>query len=339
MRGSSRIRIAIVGAGLMGHWHAHFARRAGASVAAVVDTNPDGAAALAARFRNAKVFAQLGECLHRCEVDVVHVCTPVDSHFALVAAALKAGKHVMVEKPTAGTAAQTEELVYLAKSEGLRLSPLHQFPFQQGFQRLRRSVGRLGEPVYIICSICSAGGMTLAGVDRHELLLEILPHPLSLFFSLHGEAVMDPSWEIVMFTDDELKIIRRVEGSLLSIFLSLRGRPPHNELIFVGTKGTAYANLFHGYSIIETGEISRKAKLVQPFRHGTKLVFAAGANLARRLVEREWAYPGLGKLITLFYRSIQAGGAAPISDEEIIQIARLRDHIRSLAHNSTGFQP
>src|SRR5689334_10614548 len=108
MRPADRtLRVAIVGAGLMGRWHAFSAARAGGSIVAVVDPNQARARRLASRSRAARAFSTLDGALERA--DVVHVCTPTAAHVAVIAQALDARRHVLVEKPLAPTVAETIE--------------------------------------------------------------------------------------------------------------------------------------------------------------------------------------------------------------------------------------
>ena len=114
----SALRAAIVGAGLMGRWHAAYARRAGAQIAAIVDTDPAAATLLRRRHPSARVFSGLDECLSTEAPDVVHVCTPSALHATQAAAALRAGAHVVVEKPAADSADVARDLIEVAAAAG-----------------------------------------------------------------------------------------------------------------------------------------------------------------------------------------------------------------------------
>ncbi len=286
-------RIVVAGAGLMGRWHAHAAERVGATVVAIVDPQPGAAKALAARHRGAATFAALDDALSAVGVDVLHVCTPVESHAPLVEAGLGNGCHALVEKPLAGSLAETETLLARARAGGLALNPVHQFPFQPGFSGLLERRDRLGEIVRIAYRTCSAGGDGLAEEGRRRLLLEILPHPVSLLHRWLLGSFEHPELNVVRFSDDDLDLVGSQGDVLLEVSLSLRGRPTRNELEIVGTRATALVDLFHGYAIVESGRVSRRAKALRPFRLGGQLAAHAGGNLAGRALRREPAYPGL----------------------------------------------
>ena len=113
------VKVAIAGAGLMGRWHAHAAERAGGRVVAVVDRDRGRAQRLASRHRGARAFKDAEASFDIA--DVVHICTPTQTHVALAGAALAARRPVLVEKPLAPTAADTQELVRLAETHAVML--------------------------------------------------------------------------------------------------------------------------------------------------------------------------------------------------------------------------
>lgn len=325
----ARPRAAIVGAGLMGRWHARYAARAGAVVAAIVDPQTAAAVALHERIAGTRVFATLDACLAARAADVVHVCTGSDSHVGLAETALAAGCHVLAEKPLAMSQADATRLVGLARERGLRLCPVHQFPFQRGVARVVADPGRLGELLRAEYVVRSAGGEGLAREARRALVLEILPHPVSLFRKVLGHGVRADGWSVLASGDDELELAGRDGGLALRIDIGLRARPTRNELVLTGSRATARVDLFHGYAVLEAGATSRTAKAVAPLRAGTRLLWAAGANLARRAVEREPAFPGLRELIRRFYASIAEGTPPPIDPDEVVEAAALIERCRA----------
>ncbi|SFL13860.1 Predicted dehydrogenase [Paenibacillus sp. 1_12] len=70
----------------------------------------------------AKVYEDYTELLKDGSIDVIHVCTPNDSHAEISIAALESGKHVMCEKPMAKTAADARRMVEVAKRSGKKLT-------------------------------------------------------------------------------------------------------------------------------------------------------------------------------------------------------------------------
>lgn len=310
----------------MGRWHAEYARRAGAQVIGLVDRDETAALELARRFPGASPIKHDDSWLASTNPDVVHVCTPTASHSALVAQALAAGCHVLVEKPLARSLDQTRDLLERAQRQGLRLAPVHQLPFQRGFRRLHRELGRLGEPLRVAYRVLSAGGQGLSSEGRRAVLLEMLPHAASLFHTL-GLSASPAQWHVLRFDAERLELAAEVGDTDLRIFFSLSGRPTRHELQVLGSKATATADLFHGYSFLESGQPNRRDKILLPFRRSTRQFARAASNLLWRALRRQPAYPGLPELIEAFYRSTVGRGPATIDPEEILAAAALHDRV------------
>lgn len=90
--------------------------------------------------------ADAAELLGRPDVDLAVITTSSGSHAPLALQAIEAGKHVLVEKPMAMTAAQADEVVAAARRRGLVLSPVAQRRFEEQHQAVKRVLdeGRLG---------------------------------------------------------------------------------------------------------------------------------------------------------------------------------------------------
>jgi len=69
------LRVAIIGAGLMGYWHGRAARHVGSQVVAIVDPDADRAKTLARTCQATTVATQVSE-LHGSGLDAVHICSP-----------------------------------------------------------------------------------------------------------------------------------------------------------------------------------------------------------------------------------------------------------------------
>lgn len=75
--------------------------------------------------------------LARPDIDVVDICTPPALHAPMIEAALKAGKHVVCEKPLLNSLADCDRIAAIAKDSGRALMPVFQYRFGNGFRRLR----------------------------------------------------------------------------------------------------------------------------------------------------------------------------------------------------------
>lgn len=318
-------RAILVGAGLMGRWHADAVRHAGYPIAAVVDLDAQRASALASRYTGARAATTLREVA--AAGDVVHVCTPVSTHSALAEAALAAGCHAIVEKPLAERAETVRALLARADAAERVLVPVHQYLFQPGVLRAERLLDVVGPVLHADAVACTAGADGRSDAEHDRIALEILPHPLSLFARLVAPEVDMAAWHVTHSRPGELRASGTLGAISVSILVSTHGRPTRNTLLLVGARGTVRLDLFHGYAVVIRGEPTRAFKVAHPFVDAARTAASAAANLAVRAVRRETAYPGLRELVRRVYDAVQRNGPAPIAAAEMLAVARARDQI------------
>ncbi len=271
-------------------------------------------------FSNLSAFA--GEDL----ADVVHICTPPETHEALARQSLEAGMHSIVEKPLTESGETTEKLLRLAESRGLLLCPVHQFLFQRGVLQVQKALEKIGPLLHVDTLICSAGAEG-GSLDADRLVAEILPGPLSLVVRLLPASIRMANWCVEHPAGGELRVSTTVGPISVSMLISMSGRPTTNALRLIGERGTAHADLFHGFAVIERGTVSRARKMAKPFVHGGATLYSAAMNLLARAANREPAYPGLWELIRRFYVAVRSGSEPPIMPAETRDVALARDQI------------
>jgi predicted dehydrogenase len=324
----SSIRAAVVGAGLMGRWHAHAVRHAGGRVVAIVDADVRRGEALAQRIPGKPVVVgDVGYLFSHHSIDVVHVCTPVESHEAITGVALSAGAHVLVEKPLAPDCATVEMLHARAADQGVLLCPVHQFLFQPGVLSAAKWLGELGPIRHFELVACSAGADRQSDEAREQVARDILPHGLALARRLLGTGWLESGWYIAPGEPGEIRASTACGSTSIAMAVSMRARPTENSLVIRCDGGTVRANLYHGYASLERGNVSRLDKLARPFAGAALVLGAASGNLARRALRAESAYPGLRELVTRFYQAAAGAGAPPIGAVESIDVARARDRL------------
>jgi predicted dehydrogenase len=125
-----------------------------------------------------------GQALAHADVEAVAVATPVGSHAPLASAALKAGKHVLIEKPLAMSQKEAEDLVRLADARGLTLMVDHTFLYSPAVRRIKSIVdsGELGD-IYYLDSVRINLGLFQRDVN---VLWDLAPHDLSIVDYLIG---------------------------------------------------------------------------------------------------------------------------------------------------------
>ncbi len=183
------IGVAFVGAGTVAEMHGRgLAAVPDATLVGTYDLDAGKARAIAARF-GGRVFDSLDELLADPAIDAVHVLTPVERHAAHAVAALRAGKHVLVEKPVAQTHTEIAELKAEAFRAGRVCMPAHNYIYAPSVRRARRLIeaGNLGKiaSLWILYNIYHSpqaaaiyGGVLRAVCTHHAYsLLYLLGRP------------------------------------------------------------------------------------------------------------------------------------------------------------------
>ncbi|HKS43875.1 MAG TPA: Gfo/Idh/MocA family oxidoreductase [Amycolatopsis sp.] len=129
-------RVAIVGTGMIGAVHARAVRAVGATPAGVLGSTAERGAEVARVWDVPVAYPDFDALLADDGIDVVHLCTPNVLHAAQTEAVLRAGKHVVCEKPLATSVADAERVTALADECGLLLA----VPFVYRYHPLVREI-------------------------------------------------------------------------------------------------------------------------------------------------------------------------------------------------------
>jgi predicted dehydrogenase len=173
------LRAAVVGAG---YWGPNLIRNLRAStdwdLRAVCDLDVARAEAVLGARSGVDVTDSLEALLARDDVDAIAIATPARTHHAIATAALRAGKHVLVEKPLADSVAAGRQMVALAQETGLTLMADHTYCYTPVVQKIRELVaeGALGE-VLFVDSVRINLGLIQPDVD---VFWDLAPHDLSI---------------------------------------------------------------------------------------------------------------------------------------------------------------
>jgi myo-inositol 2-dehydrogenase / D-chiro-inositol 1-dehydrogenase len=183
------LRAVVIGAGDMGERHARHWRAAGATVLAVVD--PDAArAAASAAVVGAAAMADRDEALALAP-DVVSVCTPTFVHAAATIAALRAGAHVLCEKPVSLTLAEAFAMRDAAASCGRELRIGFMRRFDPATPALSAALTRIGAPLYAQATIAAGLRPKRMMHDRDGNggpLIDMACHVFDFWAGLYGGA-------------------------------------------------------------------------------------------------------------------------------------------------------
>lgn len=179
------ISVAVVGAGYWGpNLIRNFAACPEVRLAAVCDKDTARLRKVCAAYPAVEQIEDFGALVARADIDAVAIATPVALHAPLALAALAAGKHVLVEKPLAGSTDEARALVQAARDKNLVLLVDHTFVYSPPVRRMKQLLesGELGEIHYI------DGVRINLGLFQHDVnvVWDLAPHDLSILDYLIG---------------------------------------------------------------------------------------------------------------------------------------------------------
>ena len=131
------IKVGVIGYGYWGpNLVRNFMEAHGSTVVAVCDQRSERLVQLQTRFPTIKTMNNCAALFQDSEIDAIVIATPVSSHFELAMAALKADKHVFVEKPLAGNSEHASQLIEEAKRRRKVLMVDHTFVYTGAVQKM-----------------------------------------------------------------------------------------------------------------------------------------------------------------------------------------------------------
>lgn len=145
------INVGVVGYGYWGpNLVRNFSEHDECRVRAVCDSDPRRCLLVRKRYPLVKAVTSWIDVVRDPEIDVIAVSTPVSTHFEIGMAALRAGKHVWMEKPLACTTEECARLIDAAEGLGRVLIVDHTFIYTSAVQKIHELVqnGMIGEVLY-----------------------------------------------------------------------------------------------------------------------------------------------------------------------------------------------
>lgn len=173
------IGIGIIGYGYWGpNLVRNFSQTPGASVVAVCDQRSDRRALVESAYPGVKTTANAHDLFTDPKINAIAIATPVSTHYPLALQALRAGKHVFVEKPFTTTSEQAEHLIEEAEKRHLVIMVDHTFIYTSAVRKIKEliDIGAVGQ-VYYYDSV-----RVNLGLFQHDVnvLWDLAVHDLSI---------------------------------------------------------------------------------------------------------------------------------------------------------------
>jgi predicted dehydrogenase len=182
----SKITLGLIGYGYWGpNLLRNYMEQESANPKWVCDLDAERVKTAVARYPSVRATSEVEDIFGDPEVDAVLIATPISSHFDLAMRALRAGKHVFVEKPLATSVAECDEMCAAADAAGLVLMVGHTFVYSPPVRSVKRILdsGELGDVYFITCSRVNLG---LHQKDV-SVVWDLAPHDLSILEYWLGE--------------------------------------------------------------------------------------------------------------------------------------------------------
>jgi predicted dehydrogenase len=288
--GQPMLKVAILGAGHFGAVHARaISATPGVALVAVCAEEVGLAQAFAAR-HGGKAHADWHSVLDDATIDAVVVAAPHQLHCEMAVAAASAGKHVLLEKPMARSAAECSAIIAAAERHGIKLMIGHVLHFALPGMVARRIVdaGELGRPLLGASALCklwmepnrrswhldaaTGGGMLMtAGIHALDLLIWLMGGEVAVISAaagalFHDQAADDAAMLLLRFADGRF-------GQVASV--GYRDGAGTYGMDLVCERGTLRIDLERGVSIGRNGR-------------WTAVPASSEADWMLRAVEREW---------------------------------------------------
>ncbi len=248
------IKTVIIGAGGIAERHAESINRLpNVEVAGVIDVKIENARKIA-HICNSKVVSKLEDILD--EVQIVHLLTPPSKRLEYAEKAMKAGKHVLCEKPIAVNMQDAQKISELAKENGVLFMTGFNMRFRPGYLKLQHDVlsGKLGDIVGIWSHRIGPGSgfkTNLGDSWRTDpklvcgMTIESLSHDIDMFRGL-GIEITSVSAKVkgirpeIPFFDNNAQVVMGLSnGASAVINASWSSHLPMSTRGVIGTKGTA----------------------------------------------------------------------------------------------------
>ncbi len=182
------VRVGVVGCGYWGpNLIRNFHGLADATVASICDLEESRLRSFSRKFPGVRLTAKYQDILNDPAIDAVVIATPISTHYVLASRALKAGKHVLVEKPLTATVREGTQLVKLARAAKKILMVGHTFEYNPAVLKIAELLksGQMGELFYIDSVRVNLG---LYQSDGLNVIWDLAPHDISIILRWVGKS-------------------------------------------------------------------------------------------------------------------------------------------------------
>lgn len=313
---SAPLRVALIGAGIADKHAAAFRQLPRQyELVALCSLDEERGRAVCERHGIPRYVQDAGALMQRGDIDLVDICTPPASHFELCSAALRAGMHVVCEKPLFGSLAELDTIAALQRECGRELMPIFQYRYGAGLQKLRALVaaGLAGRPIMSTVETHwwrgpeyyavpwrgrwaseLGGGLLGHAIHAHDMLCHVHGDIAEVF--AYGATLVNP----IEVEDTAALALKMANGSLATLSMTLGSRQQVSRLRFCFSGLTAESSL------------EPYAPGRDPWRF-TAADEARQAEVDRLLAALPVQHEGFVRQFELFHQALVSGAEPPVT--------------------------
>jgi predicted dehydrogenase/nucleoside-diphosphate-sugar epimerase len=347
---TSTLNVGVIGCGRIAEHHLRFVTRTdGVRVVALADPVLDNARRFADKYSVPEVYSSHREMLDSMPLDVVHILTPPEFHYAQAVDAIDHGVHVLLEKPCTIQPQELEDLYGRAEARGVLLCPDFIQLFTPVFLQAASLIdsGQLGNVIHIDAHLSidlntpelrEAMGIPWRYNLPGGILHDIITHPLYMVLRWLGKAervtVFSQSHHTLpQGLTDHMTIMLDGERGTANIVVSALITPEPYYIQIFCERGNVLVNFDTSSNVVtRTGILPRFfRRAIANFNQARQLVASGTINLIKFARGRLLPYQGLEKLIPRFYNCVRSGGELPVPKKLALSVAELEAEIFSQA--------
>ena len=259
---TSDIKVGVIGYGgafNMGKHHLNEMKPTGMVPVAVIEIDPKRLESARADFPGIETYSTTEEMLKKSKVDLVTIITPHNTHADIAIKCLKAGRHVVCEKPFAITTAECDAMIAAGKKAGVVVSTYHNRHWDGNVLQALKTIKKdkaIGDVIRIEAAMGGYGkpgdwwrsSKTISGGVLYDWGVHLLEYSLQIIDSDLGEVsgfakrgfwADQVAWKKDTNEDEGYTVVRFTNGRWLTLRItSIDSRPADKVLNITGTKGS-----------------------------------------------------------------------------------------------------
>lgn len=331
-KSASEIKVGVVGYGgafNMGRMHLQDMQKAGMTPVAVAEPDAARLAVAAKEFPGIETYANLDEMLKKSAVNLVVLITPHNTHAALALKCLKAGRHVVSEKPLAITTQECDAMIAAAKKAGVMVSTFHNRHWDGSILKAMEVVrsGAIGDVIRVESHMGAWGkpgdwwrsSKSISGGILYDWGVHVLEYTLQIVdseitevtgFAKTGHWAAQSKWGQDTIEDEGFAVVRFKSGAWATLLMTNVDLTPRRGMVdVVGTKGTFWWDYENHELTVRDGDATVVTKGKNPPAQWEKYYANIAAHLTKGeplVITAEWSRRPI-HILDLADRSAKAG--------------------------------